>query len=231
MSQTIALLDGPTGSQRALTSAGDAIGPLDMLYEFGELECNPSSSVPLDNTHRPVLLFGSLTSSIGAPGGIYPKKWQDAVAGSSAHCVVEGCEPSTGIRFCRTYFLESGSTIPYLKDSEALVGLGLTNEEDGDENHVEVEIINESSALSERLKVLYVKLWLALRAVVRVAFQLHTDVLEAGTYIQNTMDLLMKGKVPKGEEGETLDLGLGISGDPHLTKIMLNLNERLQVIV
>ena len=122
------------------------------------------------------------------------------------------------------------------------MGLGL----EGEEDEGEIERNNGDSAtkddkndkndngdiggngISERLKVMYVKLWLSLRAVVRVAFQSHTDVLEAGAYIQVTLDLLMKGKAPKGEEG-ILDLGLGIKGDPYMSKIMLGASERLQV--
>ena len=77
--------------------SGDAVGPLEMLYEFGELECI-SGTVSVQTTHRPVLLFGTQTSSIGAQGGIYPKKWQETTAGENLHTVIEGCEPSTGIR-------------------------------------------------------------------------------------------------------------------------------------
>lgn len=86
----------------------------------------------------------------------------------------------------------------------------------------------EFNIILERLKSLYIKLWLSFRAAVRIAFQSFTDVLEAGTYIQNTMDLLMKGK----EDIvllETLDLGLGIPNDPSLRNIKLCGNERLQV--
>ena len=101
-------------------------------------------------------------------------------------------------------------------------------------NHNDSELKKEidSNIVLERLKSLYIKLWLSLRSTVRIAFQSYTDVLEAGTYIQNIMDVLMKGKMPKNAEGdilETLDLGLGISDDGCLRRIFLNQGERLQV--
>ena len=66
-------------------------------------------------------------------------------------------------------------------------------------NHNDSELKKEmdSNFVLERLKSLYIKLWLSLRSTVRIALQSYTDVLEAGTYIQNTMDVLMKGKMPK----------------------------------
>lgn len=56
-----------------------------------------------------------------------------------------------------------------------------------------LKIEKDSSSALHRLEGLYIKLWLCLRATVRVAFVNFTDVLEAGTYIQNIMDTLMKG--------------------------------------
>ena len=51
-----------------------------------------------DDTRRPVLLFGEFSSNIGASGGLYPKKWQEATMGQNLHAVLEGFEPATGIR-------------------------------------------------------------------------------------------------------------------------------------
>lgn len=100
VNQTIAQLDSQYGSQRAAVCAGDAVGPLEMLYEFGEMEyLDPSVNSSMDQSQRPVLLFGPQTSSIGAARGGYPKGWRDTVAGNSMHTVIEGCEPSTGIRY------------------------------------------------------------------------------------------------------------------------------------
>ena len=80
-------------------TVGEAVGPLDILYEFGVLDCGSDLESPLaDDTRRPVLLFGELSSNIGALGGLYPKKWQEVAMGQNLHAVLEGFEPTTGIR-------------------------------------------------------------------------------------------------------------------------------------
>ena len=72
---------------------------------------------------------------------------------------------------------------------------------------------------------MYVKLWLALRAVVLHAFSSHTDVLEAGTCVQRTLDNVMKGKIDAeaaAAAGALVDL-------PALAGLRLRAGERLQV--
>ena len=73
-----------------------------MLYEFGELHCcediSNSAPRPTDHSLKPVILFGSHTSSIGRPEQ-YPKKWLDMSPVGHVHTVLEGSEPSTGIRY------------------------------------------------------------------------------------------------------------------------------------
>ena len=151
--------------------------------------------------------------------GSYPKNWSSTQAGDNLHAIVEGCEPTTGIRFCRTYFLRQGKSLPFLIDTDALVTGGGNDGGDGDNENKDEEYWNgvdeithptldkiyhkdlyennfedaQNRALS-RLEGLYVKLWLGLRHSVRAAFQIHEDVLEAGKYVQRAMDLLMKGK-------------------------------------
>lgn len=74
-----------------------------MLYEFGKLDSSVdnfnSDFLKINDTQKPVLFFGETTSNIGAPGGVDPKKWQELRAGDNVHVVVDGCEPSTGLRF------------------------------------------------------------------------------------------------------------------------------------
>ena len=243
--QTISMLDGPTGSQRAHVTAGDAVGPLEMLYEFGEMECASFSQAsgtglgsgatvsPLDPAHRPVLLFGAHTSAVGAVGGRYPKGWQGTPAGESLHTVVEGCEPSTGIRFCRSYFLRRGKSLPFLKDAEALVGADEEDEGQWIDDNAHKRSATHASGVSEatavatleRLEGLYVKLWLGLRATVLAAFKSHVDVLEAGTYVQRTMDAFMKGKL----DAEAAAAVGAVADLPGLGAVRLRAGERLQV--
>ena len=114
-----------------------------------------------------------------------------------------------------------------LQMREKLSNMNVKNENFKYSKNVKVSE-KELNLIVERLKSLYVKLWLSLRACVKTAFQLYTDVLEAGTFIQNTMDLLMKGKDDILLAG-IMDLGLGIFDDPHLRNIKLIGDERLQV--
>ena len=60
-SQLIGLLDTPTADQRARLTAEDVIGPLDMLFEFGELDC----AFPVDPNLKPVIFFGPDTVAFG----------------------------------------------------------------------------------------------------------------------------------------------------------------------
>lgn len=52
----------------------------------------------------------------------------------------------------------------------------------------------------ERLEGIYGKLLIGLRAAVKAAFSVHTDVLEAGTFVQQAMGTFMKGKQLPGIE-------------------------------
>ena len=68
--QLIGLLDPPTADQRARLTAEDVIGPLDMLFEFGELDC----AFPVDPNLKPVIFFGPDTVAFGT--GKIPSGWQ-----------------------------------------------------------------------------------------------------------------------------------------------------------
>lgn len=92
--QLISMLDAQTADQRCAVTADEAVGPLAMLFEFGELD----RAVPLDPSMTPVLLFGTDSELLGDASALARRKWQSTTAGTNVHAVVEGCEPATGIR-------------------------------------------------------------------------------------------------------------------------------------
>ena len=51
-----------------------------------------------DESMKPVVLFGADTAQLGAVTGAYPEAWRHQQAGRALHVVMEGCEPSTGLR-------------------------------------------------------------------------------------------------------------------------------------
>ena len=214
--QSIDLLDS-SAEQRARRTAEDILGPLDMLYEFGELHC----AEPADPNMRPVLLLGADTQHFSLPRAQLPRGWTTRPIGSAQHMVVEGGEPSTGMRWCRTYLLQCGRCLDFLRDYDALVddsaaegeGEGDDDAED-DEAADEIEqatvfgmakitaprpakvamrIVPSLARAIVRLEALYAKLWLSLRWAVRIAYETFSDVLEAGTFLQAAMDELMRG--------------------------------------
>ena len=94
MMQALSMLDASTSEQRSKVTGDDAIGPLEMLYEFGEMEVDGS----LDPITKPIVLFGSDTVNFGVSNTPYGSKWRSAQVGNSLHAVFEACEPSTGMR-------------------------------------------------------------------------------------------------------------------------------------
>lgn len=80
----------------------------------------------------------------------------------------------------------------------------------------------------ERMKRLYAKLLFSLRSAVRIAFVAHTDILEAGKYIQNYMELSMKEKSSAGNKREDNDNI--IESIPCLSSTTIKRDEVLQVI-
>jgi hypothetical protein len=79
----------------------------------------------------------------------------------------------------------------------------------------------------ERMKRLYAKLLLSLRSAVRIAFVSHTDILEAGKYIQNCMELSMKEKSSAGHKRDNNDDVLELI--PCLSSTSIKRDEVLQV--
>lgn len=94
-------------SQRKKITADDVIGPLEVMYEFGEIE----SAGSLEKISPPIVFFGPHTTQIGVLQQALAKSdaWRDHCIEDHVHVVFEGCEPSSGMRFCRTYFLKHGT--------------------------------------------------------------------------------------------------------------------------
>ena len=154
----------------------------------------------------------------------YPTAWHDTQVKSSMHCIVEACEPSCGLRWCRTYMLQRGraafrlyvdslvdtntsnTTASGLVEEDSYVTGGNNGDDDGDvpldtefaalKTNINTTTSNTPrksniSAITEqgirRIECLYVKLYMALRYVVRVAFTKHSDIMDAADMIQVCM--------------------------------------------
>jgi len=164
----------------------------------------------VDPSTKPIVLFGTDTALLGAIVGPYPARWRQKTAGRALHVVLEGSEPSTGQRWCRTYFLQHGqvattsSIIAHIDrggrgSSSSSSSYSREIGVDSKNDHYDAATENDSSisgglisyALSEdvsisihRLESLYMKLLISLRWLVKSVFSKHSDVLEAGTEIQ-----------------------------------------------
>jgi hypothetical protein len=216
--QTLSLLGcsgaGSTADKRGRVTGDDASGPLDLMFDYGEFHAVHN----VDPVSRPCVLFGEDTALLGqvssANSGNEP--WRSTKAGTSLHCLMEGCEPSTGMRFCRTYFLQRGKALPVLSVLDALVGEGKevdsdTEAEEKGESKTDhtiaaTRVPTQTTAVLRRLESLYVKLWQSLRYCVKYAFLTHMDVLDAGQAIQRYMDLIMNGSPALDMGGGTEEL-------------------------
>ena len=92
MNQAIAILDCPTVAQRQRLTADDVLGPLHVLFEFGELE----AAGLVEKMMHPSIWLGPATNELHTM-----KKaagWEDEVIGRATHLVIESSEPSTGMR-------------------------------------------------------------------------------------------------------------------------------------
>lgn len=208
MSQFLSVLDATTVNQRDRLTADEAISPLEVLYEFGEMD----AAVALEQSLKPVLLFGPFSNFVGNAVGPKAGKWREFIPANSLHAVVEASEPATGIRWCRTYFLQQGtSSIIYqdaLKLQSALSGISIQslqgeNEEEDEQVLEELKTLSSSSSSAltlpstasqsalQRLMSLYVKLWFNLRTLVFETFLQENDVLAAAELIQQKLTQMM----------------------------------------
>jgi hypothetical protein len=154
----------------------------------------------VDASTKPVVLFGPDTAQFGAVVGPYPASWRQQVAGKALHVIMEGCEPCSGLRWCRTYLLQRGRTAPSVDVSNDLIDehatetgnaavTGTVTGGGGGGGGNGSGVPRDVTASLWRLEALYAKLLIALRLVVKVAFAKHSDVLEAGQEVQvRTLD-------------------------------------------
>jgi hypothetical protein len=178
--------------QRHAIKASDIISPLQMLFEFGSMD----TAFPVDPTLQPVLYLGAEDPSLPLGGAVTTQKWNEVTVGSSLSAILEAYEPSTGMRWCRTYFLQRGKCLDRILDPEALV----SNEgKEGGEN--EADCLSESikhmkakGIVIDRMEVLHYKLCTAFRFAVKTAFSENADVLDAGGAVQEMMHSFMTGE-------------------------------------
>lgn len=196
VNQSVGVLDTMSADQRARLTIADVLAPLDMLYEFGELHC----AEPADPALRPVLLVGNGTCHLGSTRtqlqamGTSSVKYPDGKVGANCHMVVEACEPSTGMRWCRTHFLHKGRHAAALKDATALVEREEDLMLDQQQEEEEIPAVVRMREVLSRLDGLYLKLQHCLAWAVKLAFSSNDDVLEAGQFVQLAVNAAMKGE-------------------------------------
>lgn len=87
------LFSSVSNSQRDSFSADEMVAPLDLLFDFGELEAR----FPADPALRPRLYVGeAIRRCFGILNTSY--KWKDEIFGENPICIIESSEPSTGLR-------------------------------------------------------------------------------------------------------------------------------------
>lgn len=189
--QSISQLDSFSADQRSRVTAENVAGPLEILFEFGEMEA-PGEAI--DSVMRPIVLFGRDTDNLGSNLSVKMSDWREKTAGDALHVVLEGCEPSTGLRWCRAYFLAQGKAInfkdfPDLTDDH-LVESSEKSEEKSFYKHEQVP--GEITISLQRMQNMYLQLWLGLKKATRLAFAINSDILIATSAIETAMNEHMK---------------------------------------
>ena len=90
MQQVFTYLHSDNATKRSAVTAEDIVSPLEMLFEFGELE----TVFPVDPTLRPVVYLGQASGNIGRP----VSNWSSVKIGHNVSFILEASEPSTGLR-------------------------------------------------------------------------------------------------------------------------------------
>eukprot|EP00981_Chlorochromonas_danica_P008896 scaffold2338_cov184-Ochromonas_danica.AAC.7 len=203
LEQLLGVLDCPTVSQRQRLSADDVLGPLHVLFDFGELEAEGL----VESFMKPMILFGASTENL-----INGRKNVDldtALVSNSIHLVVESSEPSSGLRWCRTYFLASALGSQLLEELQRLqkeMDVDLQVDEDEEEDQADVSVgkmsscdimlLNAEQQSLLRLQRLYVKLWLTMRYLAKKAFTGSSDILAAAGELQTKLTEAMTTEAP-----------------------------------
>jgi hypothetical protein len=114
------LFSSISNSQRESLSAEEMISPLDLLFEFGELEAR----FPPDPALRPRVLLGdAVRKCFGISNSSF--KWKEETVDEKHFCLVESCEPSTGLRSvsqqqARSQYLIDGAVPTFYNEGNIL---------------------------------------------------------------------------------------------------------------
>jgi hypothetical protein len=199
--QMLNILDTRSADQRVRLSMEDCLAPLDILFDFGEI----AAGFPVDPELRCTALPGSHSKYFGLGFSKF-ETLAGITIGDSPHMILEGCEPSTGMRFCRTYFMSTGRPLPMQRDPESLT--------DDEANY---EVAPKKDEATARLKALYFKLVCTLRWAVRATMAVHSDLFDVANAITAMTDAVMKGKESTavfGDDAMRHDLdGLRVSSE------------------
>jgi hypothetical protein len=100
------LLDGDLSyASRSLLSEVDLSEPLATLYDFGHVRDAPGA-YEAALLRGPRVLLGARTALISNPA---ERPREDALVDRALHLALEGHDPASGLRFCRTYFLQAAT--------------------------------------------------------------------------------------------------------------------------
>ena len=102
--QFLGVLNTKGSYARSSLTPDDLLGPLDSLYDFGEM----GTVYPPDPTLRPVALLGADSTMLGSCPNFHDAAssgWRSKLIGeeSNIHLTVEACDPKSGLRWYDTF--------------------------------------------------------------------------------------------------------------------------------
>lgn len=103
------MAEGPeqSWSSRSCLSEAELCEPLQTLHEFGHVRDSPSARAA-GELQAPRVLLGPRTALLPDPS---TRSCSKSLVEGAFHMVMEGGDPASGLRFCRTYFLRC-NTLP-----------------------------------------------------------------------------------------------------------------------